>query len=98
MIYANEDRGSVLFWDELVELSRQINLDVVHVLQAPPEDWSGEVGLVDDALLARYLDSASSDTDYFVCGPPPLMNVVEQGLRERRVPLQHIHSERFKLV
>ena len=98
LIYANEDRGSVLFWDELVELSRQINLDVVHVLQEPPEDWSGEVGLVDDALLARYLDSASSDTDYFVCGPPPLMNVVEQGLRERRVPLQHIHSERFKLV
>lgn len=98
LLYANTDRESVLFWDELEALSEQLNLTIVHVLQEPPEDWNGEQGLVDDDLLDKYLDNTSSNTDFFICGPPPLMNVVESALSARRVPLQHIYSERFNLV
>ncbi|MFN3580520.1 MAG: ferric reductase-like transmembrane domain-containing protein [Pseudomonas sp.] len=98
LIYANVDRPSVLFWDELEALSSKLNLDVVHVLKEAPEDWNGEEGLVDEELLDKYLDNTSGATDYFVCGPPPLMNVVESALRTRNVPLQSIHSERFNLV
>lgn len=42
LLYANEDQASVLFWNELESLSEQLNLEVVHILQEPPEDWSGE--------------------------------------------------------
>ena len=98
LLYANIDQASVLFADELAELSAQLKLKVVHVLKEPPEDWQGEQGLIDEALLDRYLDNVSSSTDYYVCGPPPLMNVVETVLWARQVPLKHIYSERFNLV
>lgn len=98
LLYANNDKASVLFWDELVQLSSQLDLQVVHVLKEPPEDWDGEKGLIDDELLAKYLEHSVSNTDYYVCGPPPLMNTVESVLRQRKVPLQNIYSERFNLV
>lgn len=98
LLYANIDKASILFADELAELSTQLNLKVVHVLKEPPEDWQGEQGLIDDELLKQYLDKSNSTTDYYVCGPPPLMNVVETVLRARNVPLQYIYSERFNLV
>jgi predicted ferric reductase len=98
LLYANTDRESVLFWDELAALTKQLDLEVVHILEDPPKDWSGEKGLIDGKLMDQYLDNFGADTDYFVCGPPPLMNVVESALRERHVPLQQISSERFNLV
>ncbi|WP_111641825.1 ferredoxin reductase family protein [Marinimicrobium alkaliphilum] len=98
LLYANSDRASVLFWDELETLSEQLNLRVVHVLEDPPEDWTGEEGLIDGELMDKYQDSSSYNPDYFVCGPPPLMNSVESALRDRRVPLHRINSERFNLV
>lgn len=98
LMYANTDINAILFRAELEQLSAQLDLTVVHILEQAPDDWEGEEGLLDGALLDKYLDAANSDTDYFVCGPPPLMNVIEQGLRERAVPLQRINSERFNLV
>ncbi|SEA59977.1 ferredoxin reductase family protein [Alkalimonas amylolytica] len=98
LLYANENRASVLFWDELIKLSEHLDLKVVHVLKEPPEDWDEEQGFIDDKLLTKYIKNARSQTDYYVCGPPPLMNGVESALRKRDVPLQHIFSERFNLV
>ena len=98
LLYANPNRDSVLFWNELDELAKQLNLTVVHILEDPPEDWNGEEGMIDGDMLDKYLDDVSSNTDYFVCGPPPLMNAVESALRERKIPIQNIHSERFNLV
>lgn len=98
LLYANKDRDSVLFWDELQSLTEQLNLKVVHVLEDAPEDWNGEEGMIDGDLLDKYLDKVSDTTDYYVCGPPPLMDAVETALRDRRVPIDQINSERFNLV
>ncbi|WP_194755482.1 ferredoxin reductase family protein [Aliidiomarina indica] len=98
LFYANPDRDSVLFWNELNELSSQLNLKVIHVLEDAPDNWEGETGLIDAKLLERYLHTATADSDYYICGPAPLMNSVESFLREKQIPLKSIYSERFDLV
>jgi ferredoxin-NADP reductase len=35
---------------------------------------------------------------YFVCGPPPMMDAMEKVLPEIGVPGELIHTERFDMV
>lgn len=98
LLYANQDVDSILFREELEALSKELSLEVVHVLSNPPEDWDGEAGLIDADLLDRHLPKEDGEIDYFVCGPPPMMNQVESALRRRGVALKHLYSERFNLV
>jgi hypothetical protein len=44
-------------------------------------------------LLKRLLPS--NNYDFFVCGPPPMMNALIPGLREWGVPAHNLHSEAF---
>jgi ferredoxin-NADP reductase len=49
-------------------------------------------------LLARHVDAAGAETlRSVVCGPPPMMEAVEQALVDLGVPLRQIESERFDI-
>ena len=100
LIYANKTLDSATFLEEIDELPRQLNLKVVHVLESPPEDWSGEKGFVNVDILERYLPNVQipNKVDVFICGPVPMMNAVEKALVQLGVPMGVIHSERFDLV
>jgi len=79
-------------------LPRLPGLRVVHVLEEPPPGWTGEVGRVDAALLARHLPRERDELEYFVCGPPPMIEAVEHALATLGIPAQRCHSELFDLV
>jgi ferredoxin-NADP reductase len=98
LIYANEDLDAVIFHDEIEALRSSLDLEVVHVLEEPPEEWEGEEGLVDRDLLARHLPRGSRVYDHFVCGPKPMMDAVEKALLALDVPQHRILSERFNMV
>jgi predicted ferric reductase len=98
LIYANEDLDGVIFHDELAELQERLDLDVVHVLEEPPDDWDGEEGLVDEELIERHLPDARNAHDYFICGPEPMMNMAEKALLDLGVQQRRILSERFNIV
>jgi predicted ferric reductase len=48
-----------------------LDLRVVHVLDDPPEHWSGEDGFIDRALLERNLPPDCRTYEFFICGPDP---------------------------
>ncbi len=99
LIYANDRLEDVAFRDVLDQLAQGMNLNVVHVLESPPHGWQGETGLVTPGLLDRHLSSCQKqDWQYFVCGPPPMMDAVERALLDQGVPLWRLVSERFDLV
>lgn len=89
LLYANRDESSVIFRDELRELTANHpdRLLVVHWLESlqglPRADRLA-------AALAPY-----ADREAFVCGPQPLMDAVEQALRSLGAPGHRIHRERF---
>lgn len=98
LLYANRNWEGVTFREELDELQRKLNLTVVHVLDKPPDGWTGERGFITDEVLARYLPEDRRTRTYYLCGPPPLMSAVERALSDVGVPRDHIHMERFNLV
>jgi len=98
LVDANNEQGDIIFRNEIESLAQTLALRIVHVLLEPPPGWQGETGFVDEALLDRVLPPDAADIDYFVCGPPPMMNLVEPALRARGVTADRLHSERFELV
>ncbi|MFH8836708.1 2Fe-2S iron-sulfur cluster-binding protein [Streptomyces sp. NPDC017868] len=89
LLYANRDESSVIFRDELRELTEDHpdRLLVIHWL----ESLQG-LPVVEPlaAALAPY-----ADREAFVCGPQPLMDAVEQALRTLGASGDRIHRERF---
>ncbi len=90
LIYGNRVEEQIAFRQEL---SKE---ETVFVLSEPPEDWSGETGLIDGHLLDRNLSSDQFESWLFVlCGPPAMMDTVEDHLIERGTASHRILSERF---
>lgn len=99
LIYANHRWEEIPFRQALAALCEQLNLEIVPVVAEPPAGWEGESGYMTEELLARHLAGRQAlDLQYFVCGPPPMLEVVEQGVVAQGVPLSRLYSERFDLV
>lgn len=97
-IYANKRWEDVTYREELERLARRIDLRVVHVLEEPPDGWTGERGFVTAEVLERHLPPHLGRYQYFVCGPDPMMDAVVAALVAHQVPAERIHTERYNLV
>jgi predicted ferric reductase len=100
LFYANEDWERVTFREELAELETAMpNLRVVHILGKPPQGWNGESGRITPELLRRHLpENQYRRYMYFICGPNPMMDAMEDALSGIGVPPDHIDTERFDMV
>ena len=89
VLYANRDRESVIFDDGLGRLAKEHpgRLQVVHHLDA-------EEGFVDEET-ARQFAGGDRDSEHFVCGPEPFMEIVERALSGLDVGEERIRIERF---
>lgn len=98
LIYGTHSLDFTPFFEELKVLSIELNLKVVHVLEEAPDDWNGETGFITEEMMKRQLPENLLNCEFFVCGPPPMMDVAESALREWGVPVHRVHSERFNIV
>lgn len=98
LVFANKTWEGVAFREELEELNERLRLDVVNVLETPPEGWEGETGFVTPELLARHLPEDRMNRAYFICGPVPMRHAVERALRRLGIPFEKFQAERFNWV
>ncbi|WP_168219877.1 ferredoxin reductase family protein [Pseudotabrizicola formosa] len=98
LIYANATLEDAPFREELERMARDIDLTVVHVPETPPEDWQGESGRIDEALLRRHLPAATRDWPHMLCGPAPMTDAVIAALLGMGVHARQIDLEVFDLV
>ena len=97
LIYGNRVEEQIVYRDELEALSAELGTELVHVLSEPPNDWTGRTGMADSRLIREVFRSPEMKQWIFVlCGPPIMMEVVEDTLIEIGVPSHQILSERFK--
>ena len=96
LVYADRDPSQIVHRDELEALGQRPGTNVIYVYDAPPDDWTGEAGHIDAALLSRNFDAAALGNWVFVlCGPPPMLDAVEDALISLGVAPDRILSERF---
>lgn len=96
LLYGNRVAEQIVYADELAALADRPDSRVVHVLSEPAADWAGEVGLIDRAIVERVFGpEGAADWLYLVCGPPAMIDGVEEALTGIGVPSGRILSERF---
>lgn len=60
--------------------------------------WEGQTGRIDAKKVMRFLaenESQYKDTEYFLCGPNEMMDIIEKTLADSGTNTDNIHSERF---
>jgi predicted ferric reductase len=82
----------------LEALAPRLDLRLVYVIEHPAPAWTGEHGFINTELLRRYLPKNFIHFQFFVCGPPVLMDLMEVELPALGVPVDRLHAERFDMV
>ena len=98
LIYSTNTEGELAYSEEIEALKGRLDLETVFVLEEPPHDWAAEEGRVTEDLLERQIPEERFTRQFFVCGPPPMMEAVQQALLAHDVPQSHIHLEKFALA
>jgi predicted ferric reductase len=98
LIYGNRRWDDVVFREEIEQLGSRLDLGVVHVLQEPPEDWTGLSGVLSEAVVRAALSPPTIDRIFFICGPKPMSDSVQRTLHKLGVPLHRVHCELFDMA
>lgn len=81
LIYANKTEADILFrdeWEQNVRAHR--NFHCYHVLGQPPAGWTDGTGRITVDVFQRHLPPSGPDTAVFLCGPPPMVDALEETL------------------
>ena len=90
LIYGNRLEEQIVFREDL---PRE---DTILVLSEPPVGWQGETGMIGPDLLdGSFTDDEFAEWLFVLCGPPIMMDTVEDHLIARGVSSGRILSERF---
>jgi len=89
LLYANRDVDAVIFASELGELVERFGdrLDVVH-------HFDVDDGFVDAVSVEPFIDAAP-EGEFYICGPAPFMEIIENVLVAHDVSATSVHIERF---
>jgi predicted ferric reductase len=96
--YGSVTWEDVIYREELEALQERLNLKVVHVLEKPPQGWEGETGFITSDVLERHLPENRTELIYLICGPVPMIELVEKSLANMGVPRRHVESERYEMA
>ncbi len=88
--YANRDRHSVIFAGHLDELEERHG-DRLTVVRS----YDVEHGLIRAETVSAFAGESAGSGEFYVCGPSPYMEIVENGLRAVGVEAARTHIERF---
>ncbi|MEX0810809.1 MAG: ferredoxin--NADP reductase [Chitinophagales bacterium] len=101
LFYANRDEESIMFKSVLDELENKYpeRLEIFHSLDRTTVDWVINKGYLTrdilQTLLKNKLPAAPQDFDYYICGPTPLMSIIDEALEALQIPEKQIHKEFF---
>ena len=101
LLYGNRDSSSIIFLEELARLKDRYldRLELYHFLDMEEGDVELFNGMLDrervDDALDRLIGSPELVSDWFICGPGPMMDSAESALIDRSIPRDRIHIERF---
>ena len=90
LIAANRRWDDVPYREELETLEHALRLRVCHVLSEPSDDWQGERGQVDRAMLRRTLPTDAAERNIVISGPPAMTGATRAALLALGIPEAHI--------
>lgn len=100
LLYGNRATASIMFLEEIAALKNRFmgRLQVIHFLEDEEGDFELLNGRLDVAKIGSVLGTLVEPAEIdaaFICGPGPMMDAVEAGLKGASVPENRILIERF---
>ena len=97
LIWANRTINDTFLPEEFEDITSIMpNLKIHHIMSHQP-DYPGLKGYLNEEILKEFLSPVSSGTIVFLCGPPVMMKLVSQSLRNIGFAGNHIITENFAL-
>ena len=99
LLYANRTEEDIVFRQELarIEGEKKPEFKVVHILSQPGEGWQGEKGRLDREKIRRLCGDRLDGAMFFLCCPPPMIQIVQHILGDLGVSDSRISFEYFSL-
>ena len=95
LVSSNRDRGSTAFFEEILDLERELpNLHVVFTM-TDDSGWDGETRRIDAAMLRDHLGPDLGAFTHLIAGPPKMVEAMEEILSGEGVPESQVRPERF---
>lgn len=100
LLYAAATLEDMTFREEIEQLAESsLDLTFVPLPARLPADWNGRPsGFITNELLLDVFGHRHEETEYFVCGPEPMMRAVAAGLHAVGVHPSQVRYELFGLV
>jgi ring-1,2-phenylacetyl-CoA epoxidase subunit PaaE len=105
LLYGNRGKGDIIFYEELKEWQEQYadQLFITYTLSKRFLDfslsaWEGKRGRIDDNMVEEFITEhppTAQNTEYYICGPQGMNQMVWDTLIELGVPTKLIHYEYF---
>lgn len=100
LVYCNQRVDSIMFLEELQDLKDSFaqRLNLIHVLTRQATDCDLLQGRLDQHKLGQLFEAllpAQTIDEVLVCGPPEMIDTVEQAAAAIGITTDRIHSERF---
>jgi ring-1,2-phenylacetyl-CoA epoxidase subunit PaaE len=100
LVYTNRNEKSIIFRDKLKKIQERKGaaLTVYYSLDEAFPGFQGHVGRLDTEDCRSLIRSAHREglsTEYYVCGPTGMMDLVTQALKASGIPEASVHSEYF---
>lgn len=107
MAEMNKNREVVLLWgvrsiselickDELNKYTDLLKNFKFIPIVSDEKDFAGEKGFIDKEKIKNYTETPL-EYDFFICGPPAMMDIELHNLKKLGVPKSSIHFERFSM-
>ncbi len=95
LLYGNRSENDIAFRKELEEMQRNNeNFKLVLLLNAAVPGWTGPTGFIDADLVKKEI-SDYSDTLFFTCGPPPMVEAMKKVTAGLNLPKDQLKAEIF---
>ncbi len=98
--YGGRSNRELFYLDEFQAIEDKFDNFQMHIALSDPlpdDNWSGYTGFIHQVLLDNYLADHPSpeDVEYYICGPPPMLQAVLKMLDELGVEAENILFDDF---
>ncbi len=99
LIYTNSTPDEITFRTELEQWAKEhtnikVDMTVTHPEEAPQIPWGGLTGRVDMNMLQKLVGDLSKPT-FWICGPPPMVDALDEMLGKAGIPNDRRKIEKF---
>ena len=96
LLWGVRDESEIICMEEFKSFSNIINdFEFIPVLSNDP-NYNGEKGFIDEEKIKRHIKDIF-DYDFYICGPPIMLEVQIKNLKALGIPSEKIHYERFAI-